>query len=143
MKNYKIFSIFLILFLIWILFYRFSTNIFDKNNIFEENSDSSIFFRWILLNNYEILDISDIYENNDWDFDLLNNTKNFTNNKTFINWFGQIIYSIEPSPPVDLWDGNILKFEKIDEKNNLKYSHLQNSITNEEIYSIIAIWPQK
>lgn len=139
MKNYKIFSIFLILFLFWILFYKIFPNIFDKNNILEENSDSSIFFRWILLNNYEMLDISDIYDNSVFPdrFD------NFVNSKAFINWFGQIIYSIESSPPVDLWDGNVLKFEKIDEKNNLKYSHLQNSITNEEIYSIIAIWPQK
>lgn len=141
MKNYKIFWIFVIIFLAWFLFYKIFPNIFN-NIAFEKNYNSSIQFRWIVLNNYETLDISDIYENNDWDFDLLNNTKNFTNNKTFINWFSQIIYSIEPFSPIDLWDGNILKFEKIDEKNNLKYSHLQNSITNEEIYSIIALWPR-
>lgn len=142
MKKYKIFWIFVIIFLAWFLFYKIFPNIFN-NIAFEKNYNSSIQFRWIVLNNYETLDISDIYENNDWDFDLLNNTKNFTNNKTFINWFGQIIHKIEPSIPIDLWNDYVLRFEKIDEKNNLKYSHLQNSITNEEIYSIIALWPQK
>lgn len=132
MKNYKIFWIFLILFLFWILLYKIFTNIFEKN------FNSSINFRWIKLSNYEMLDISDFYNNSNFYYKF----DNFVNSKTFINWFGQIIYSIEPFPPIDLWDGNILKFEKIDEKNNLKYSHLQNYITGEEVYSVISLWPQ-
>lgn len=125
----KIFTISIILIfgiLILFLWKNFYKNIENpeiiQNTKNQENKNSSLEIGWIVIENDEILDITDLSENNYYQFWM-----NIIEPRILINWFGQKIFVYENNAPIELGDNNFLIYENYNSQNNMNIKIIENS----------------